>query len=159
MGDDALILRHNPNGVVAERIYPSLRLLPDSLENIFPTIKLAAPVANFTDNRRVPFDVGIESAPLRALFRLTDPGKDIRVVQLAPAAACMAIIQNAFAFDSEDADEARNRFAQAALAAQVIPVFDLTYPRDYARLPEVHTAIFATLDMLPDTPRSETTRM
>jgi hypothetical protein len=137
---------------MAERLYPSLRLFPDSLDHLFPVSPETSPVADYSDKRRVPFDPGPPSAPLSALFRLTDPGECIQATRLAPAAACMAIIENAFALDAEDAQETRRRFAQAAQAAQVIPVFDLTYPRDYTRLSEVHAAIFTALDDLQNNP-------
>lgn len=148
LGDDALVLRPDGAGYRGQCLYPSLRLFPDSLARVLPGEVETAPVAGYTEKRRVPFGGGPDSAPLRALFRLTDPGEEIRITRLAPAAACMAIIENAFALDAEDHEETQRRFLRAADLAREIPVFDLTYPRDYARLPEVHEAILAALDTL-----------
>lgn len=148
LGDDALLLRPDGGGYRGQSLYPSLRLFPDSLARVLPGGVESAPVAGYTLKRRVPFGSGPDSTPLCALFRLADPGEEIRVTRLAPAAACMAIIGNAFALDPGDAGETRRRFARAAEAARVIPVFDLTYPRDYARLPGVQGAILSALDTL-----------
>jgi hypothetical protein len=148
ISDDAIILRPDGIGYQAERIYPSLRLFPDSLDRLFPGVDGTTPIAGYTSKRRVPFAEGTSDVPLRALFRLAAPEDTIRVTRLPQAAACMAVIANAFAFDPGDAHETARRFGQAAHAARSVPVFDLTYPRDYAALPAVHEAIFQTLATL-----------
>lgn len=141
ISDDAMILRPEGQGYRAERLYPSLRLFPDSLDRLFPDITETGAVADYTDKRRVPFASGPEHAPLRALFRLADPGTDVGAKRLSPAAACMAIIENAFALDPEDTAETRRRLERAAEVARIVPVFDLAYPRDYDCLPQVHAVI------------------
>jgi hypothetical protein len=152
ISDDAMILQPEGPGYRAERLYPSLRLFPDSLDRLFPDISETGAVADYTDKRRVPFASGPESAPLRALFRLASPGKEIDVRRLSPAAACMGVLENAFALDPEDAQETGRRLERAAQVARVVPVFDLAYPRDYDFLPTVHAAILDTISAVLVTP-------
>ena len=131
------------------RLYPSLRLFPDSLSRLFPAAPVTSAVAENTDKRRVPFEVGPPEAPLLALFVLADPADTIRAERLTPAEACMEIIANSFSFDRNDPAEARGRLARAADLARLLPVFDLHYPRDYAALSDVHACIFETLGLAP----------
>lgn len=151
MSDDAILVRPGATGYRAERLYPSLRLFPDSLDWLFPGADNTSVVADYTEKRRVPFAEGPESAPLVALFRLADPSDDIRITRLPPADACMAIIANAFSLDPSDSQETRRRFSQAAEAARHIPVYDLHHPRDYAALPDIHTRILSVIGLsLPE---------
>ena len=61
--------------------------------------------------------------------------------RLSPGEACMAIIGNSFQLDVTDRCRAADVFAVASRIAERVPVFSLVYPRDFARLPEVHEAI------------------
>lgn len=154
MSDDAIVISHSAGRCEAQGIYPSLRLLPDSLENIFPTRQDTTLMADYSDKRRVPFDAGPDSAPLVALFNLAEPADRISTARLAPAAACMAVVANSFALDASDPTETRRRFVQATNLVGTVPVFDLHYPRDFKALPDVHAEIFKTLDtLLPKDPQ------
>jgi len=147
MSDDAMLLNFEGEAVVAERLHPSLRLFPDSVEQMFPNIGSTSPVADYTDKRHVALTPGPASAPLVALFRLTDPSDDIGISRMTFADACIALIANSFALDPADPAEAKRRFAKAAKVARHIPVYDLHYPRDYGVLSEVHDLIFMTLGL------------
>jgi hypothetical protein len=147
MSDDAVVVKKQGDTYRVERIYPSLRLFPDSLEQLFAAAEPTAPVADYTDKRHVTFAPGPDSAPLLALFRLVDPANDINISRLAPAETCMALIANSFALDASNSLETRKRFAKATDVARCIPVYDLHYPRDYAAIPEVHARIFETIGM------------
>lgn len=148
MSDDAIVISHSAGRCDAQGIYPSLRLLPDALENIFPTRQDTRLMADYSDKRRLPFDAGLGSAPLVALFNLAEPADRISTARLAPAAACMAVIANSFALNASDPIETRRRFSQATNLAATVPVFDLHYPRDFKALPDVHAEIFKILDAL-----------
>ncbi len=149
ISDDAFVVQAGTAAPRAHRLYPSLRLFPDSLSRLFPAAPVTSAVAENTDKRRVPFEVGPPEAPLLALFVLADPADTIRAERLTPAEACMEIIANSFSFDRNDPAEARGRLARAADLARLLPVFDLHYPRDYAALSDVHACIFETLGLAP----------
>lgn len=118
MSDDAMILKQSSDGYFAERFYPSLRLLPDSLEQLFPQAESTTPVAEYTDKRRVPFDGGPDRAPLAALFRLGRTESEIAIRRLSPADACMVIVSNSFTLDYSSIGESRGTFDRAADAAR-----------------------------------------
>jgi hypothetical protein len=143
--DDAFRMQVSGGEWRGERIFPSLRLFPDAIEQICPEIDETAPVADYTTKRRLQFLSEQESGLLRALFRLADDAEDVRVTRLAPAEACIALVSNAFALEANEPREAAKRFANAAEAAKRLPVFNLVYPRDFGRLGEVHTAVLGAV--------------
>lgn len=149
ISDDTFAVQAGHGTHRARRVYPSLRLFPDSLEWLFPDAQMTTAVAENTNKRRVPFYAGPPDAPLQALFVLSKPAEDICAVRLTQADACMKIIANSFAFDRNDPVEARTRLGKAAELARTVPVFDLRYPRDYAALKAVHCCILNALNLTP----------
>ena len=147
MGDDAMVITSLDGDHYARPVYPSLRLMPDSIRALLPADIETHPVANYTTKQRV--DVPIASArsalatTISAIFLLAvspDEGQ-IKLRRLTIANACMAFVQNSFALDPSDTARARDRMEQASALARQVPAFELSYPRDYARLPEVRQAI------------------
>jgi hypothetical protein len=57
----------------------------------------------------------------------------------------MTLVENSFSLDPSDLKMARTRMEKASQLAGRIPIFAISYPRDYARLPEVREAILANL--------------
>lgn len=149
--DDAVALVTDAGTCAVQRLYPSLRLFPDSIEALTADWGETSVMAHYSSKRRVSFDAGPASANLAAIFRIREPAVEDEIVvrRLGPAAACMAIIENSFAFDPEDRQESRSRFKNVSQFAAMVPVFDLTYPRDYAALPRVHARIFDAIGMDP----------
>jgi GTPase SAR1 family protein len=149
MSDDAVVLSPSADGWMAARIYPSLRLFPDTLDHLFPGETRTSEVADYTTKRRVPFTPGAEASPAAAVFRLRDSScqDEIRIARLSQAKACMALIENSFALDAADPAEARQRFALASAAAQDIPVYDLHYPRKYDALADVQGRILEAVGL------------
>lgn len=139
--DDAFRLEASAEKLWAARFTPSLRLFPDVIAQILPDIGETTPVAEYTSKRRVPLAAEQDGGLITALFRLADDVEHIRITRLAPAEACMAMISNAFALEAGEPREASRRFVNAVQASSAAPVFDLHYPRDFNRLPEVHAAI------------------
>ena len=147
MSDDAMLLSFEGEALVAERLHPSLRLFPDTIDQMFTNIGSTTPVADYTDKRHVALTPGPASAPVVALFRLADPSDDIRISRMTFADACIALIANSFALDPVDPAEAKHRFTKATEVARHVPIYDLHYPRDYSVLPEVHDLIFKTVSL------------
>lgn len=150
ISDDALFLARQEQGFTVERLYPSLRLFPDSIANVAPMAGDTSVMAHYSTKRRVAFAEGPQTAPLAAIFRLRDPGGDDAILsrQLKPSDACMAILANSFAFDPGDRAEARQRLSRVAEVVRLVPVFDLCYPRIYTALPKVHASIRVALDQM-----------
>lgn len=142
LGDDALIVEGDPPRVRA--VYPSLRLNPDSAAVFFPGVQ-GRPMAHWSPKRHLPLGATADDAPL-ALLLLLGPDAPLARRRLNPAEATMRIVANSFAHEPGDLPRARLRMEQAAALAAAVPMWELTYPRDYARLPQVHIAIHELLE-------------
>lgn len=145
MGDDSLLCSFPPEGPVITAINRSFRLRPDSID------ALTVPDASTTtgegrSKRRFEIESGstVETPDrIGALFSLTpDTGSDeIIISQLGAVDACMEVIGNSFAVDPKAAGPAKKRMDAAAKLVATVPCFSLSYPRTYARLPDVQRAI------------------
>lgn len=147
IGDDAMVVSSVSAKPYVAAVYPSLRLLPDSISQFFPATVATTAVAHYTDKQRVrlPSPAQGEELPVgvRAIF-LIDGSPDTGEVETRPlsvAATCMALIENSFMLDPTDVGRVRNRLAAASELARQVPSFALRYPRDYSRLGEVREAI------------------
>ena len=144
LGDDAIVISTPVSRPHAQAVYRSLRLLPDSMKALSPPMSSATPMADYSSKQRLDVPNGSESPlPVLATFILAPPhaGSLIELRQLSIANACMTYIENSFALDPSDTARARDRMEQASALARRVPAFAISYPRDYARLPEVRQAI------------------
>ncbi len=152
LGDDAMIVSLLDAGPLVRAVCPSLRLFPDSIEALVPSTRSGATVNPQTGKCRVALDkCGTTDTPvaLRAIFLIGEPNSQgVHVQRLSIAAACMALVENSFALDPSDTDQARRRLDQASVLANLVPAYEISYPRDYARLPEVRRAILAQVAAL-----------
>lgn len=151
IGDDALIISKEDRVFRTRAVYPSLRLLPDSLDALFQDRPPTAAVAHYTLKERVNLPIrrgrNTDTLPIAAIFSIMEPSSDceIHVRQMSPAATCMAIITNSFALDPTEKELSRKKLADASKLANEVKGYEISYPRDYTRLPDVHAAIFETL--------------
>lgn len=151
IGDDALIVSREDQAFCIRAVYPSLRLLPDSLEALFQDRPATSKVAHYSSKQRIDVPVApdrnTDPLPISAIFSLAEPSPDgaIHLRPMSPAETCMALITNSFALDPTDKDLARKKLADASKLANEVPAYEVSYPRDYARLPDVHAAIFEKL--------------
>lgn len=151
VGDDAMIISWANARPFAKSVYPSLRLLPDSIAALLPATVDTASVADYTPKRRVSLPIEASTAALSskvaAIFAIGEPttNSDIKVRRLTEAEACIDLVSNSFALDPSNIDGARNRLALASRLARTVMTFEIRYPRDYAKLPEVRDAILAHL--------------
>jgi hypothetical protein len=146
MGDDAVILSNDGRLPVARAIYPSLRLFPDSIEALFTVTPSLQAMAHYSCKQRIDV-IGEQEAgpmPIQAIFVLGDD-EPIAVRPLSTRQACMAIVENSFALDPTDPERAQFRLERASALARQVPVLEISYPRDYGRLPEVREAVIAAL--------------
>jgi hypothetical protein len=148
LSDDALVLDSAGSEVIASPTYPSLRLWPDSLEQVFAERPNVAPMAHYSTKRRVVTPVGDppteRAAPLRCICILGDAANENHSIVIEPLTvqeATIAIIRNTFQLDVGDRHRAASLFEAAATIAEQVPAFVLRYPRDYDRLGDVRRAI------------------
>lgn len=147
LGDDAMIVS-SADGISRVRpVYPSLRLFPDSIDALMPDAVTAGPMAHYSNKQRIDVasarELGDLPLPIDAIFSIAGVAKDdcIGFRRLPIAECCMTFIENSFALDPSDVIQARGRMDEASALARQVPTFEISYPRDYARLPEVRQAI------------------
>jgi hypothetical protein len=149
--DDCLLVEKHGSGLLGIPAYPSLRLWPDSLEEIFPDAENFAAMAHYTNKRQLQ---GLEAeqasswpAPVSMLFILGDADKapqdnSILLDPVSGTTAMMAMIESAFALDVVSEEAVRRNFQLVAEVAQSgVPVFALNYARRYELLPKVRAAV------------------
>lgn len=137
LGDDAAVIR--PEEATVRAVYPRLRLRRDSWRHLHP-----GDAAGQGEKADVAPTALAPEAPLAAFFCLAE-GPTCRAERLPAAAACLELVRNAYALDPTDRDRAVLRLRQCAAVANAVPAFRLSYPRDYARLPELRDVLRATL--------------
>ena len=155
LGDDAMVVSSLADRPAVRAVYRSLRLFPDSIDALMPGAATAGPVAHFTTKERIDVAIGGElaDAPVRvaAMFALAADTEDgtIAIRTMTAAETCMMLVEGSFALDPSDVDQARRRLDDASALARAVPAFEIAYPREFERLPEVRQAILdqvATLE-------------
>lgn len=156
LGDDAIIISSSEEGPVARPVYPSLRLFPDSIQALMTDMAITSPVAHYSTKQR--FEVvdgrkGSTPAAIAAIFTIaaSSDAEDIRLHRLSSAGLCMALVESSFALDPSDLEHARRRLDDASAMARAVPGFELHYPRDYLRLPDVRQVILDQIALLETT--------
>ena len=147
LNDDTLVVGQDACGFSGQAIYHGLRLLPDSLASLFPMQTETRQMAHYSPKQRLnvamPDDQDTGAQPLGAMFFLA-PATDELTISLrlmSAAETCMGIITNSFSLDPTDTLLACKKLQQASTLANAVPAFELSYPRNYAVLPQVHTRI------------------
>lgn len=147
MGDDALVLDDAPETPRIRAVYPSLRLLPDTIAALFENPLTAVSIGDYTDKQRIdraPAGTHEHDAlPLAAIFLLGPPAQDERIAvdAASPTDVCMAMITNSFELNPVDTARAASKLGRISVIANRVPAFHLRYPRNYALLPQVRDAI------------------
>ncbi|KPP94414.1 hypothetical protein SAMN04515621_1781 [Erythrobacter sp. HL-111] len=151
LGDDAVVVAPGEGRFHGRAVYPTLRLFPDTISQVFGGAVETSPMAHYSDKLRVSVPAiardAARSFPLGALFFLTGEGgaSDPRADETSPSAACMALVEQSFALDPGDPGKAAARLREIARLAGAIPGYRLTYPHDYGRIAELHGVIFAAM--------------
>jgi len=145
LGDDGIVVRPAASGFEALATYPGLRLLPDPLEVLFDARTSGAPVAHYSDKRRMDrnspnlaFSTGPE--PLLALYVL-DTDVEIGIGPLPDRDAFMALVRASFQLHLDDKERSRELFWRVGALLDATPVRRLSFPRDLSRLGAVRDAV------------------
>jgi hypothetical protein len=152
LGDDAVIISKTEAGWVGEAVYPSLRLFPESIHEVFPETVDTSAMAFYSDKRLVRADemqsAGSLVVPLGMIFVLTDGEHGVKSEVFGPADACMVMLENSFALDPKSPVAAADRMARAAALAAAVPCHELSYPYNFAILGEVCERVTTLMDAL-----------
>jgi hypothetical protein len=150
LGDDAVVITRADAGWVGESVYPSLRLFPESITQVFAESVDTDAMAFYSDKRLVRADAliaaGPVDVPLGMIFVLTDGEDGVSHTTLGFADACMMIVENSFTLDPDDPVAAADRMAKAAGLAAAVPCHALAYPYDFAILGDVCRHVAALME-------------
>lgn len=149
--DDLLALDRTPDGALARRGYPMLRLWPEQARRFIHGWERLPLVHPDFDKRRAPVGNGSfgrfspGSAPLRRLYlpeRSDDPESPIDMVPVAGQEAVMTLVAHSFLpRETQRFGLQPNRLPVLAHVAATVPVVRLRYPSGFDRLAEVVAAI------------------
>jgi len=151
LGDDALVMSAADGEARCRAVYRSLRLFPDSIDTLFEQPVRRSDVADYTDKKNVHLPISGQDDGLhrvRAIFFINsdEPTTSARVERISPGAACMRLVEHSFWLDPTDMALTARKLAQASTLANDVPAYTLAYPRDYAKLGELHAAVFSVVD-------------
>lgn len=149
LSDDALIVERRGAGFALLPAAPSIRLWPDSREELFPEEVATAPAVSYTSKSRILEAPGVAHAagavPLARAFFLGDGcAAEVAVEPLSGAEAAAAWVAHSFILDLDDGATLGRNFEQVALLAEQVSCYRLDYPRRYGMLDRVREAILAT---------------
>lgn len=151
LADDCLALDDVDGQIVVFPGYPGLRLWPSAIKSLFGQTEHAEPVSHYNQKKRVPIASGspITCCPVKALFVLAQSGPDspdaIKVEAVPAAEALTELLKHSFRLDPTDRERLARQFKFFCRLLTQVPLYRLTYPRDFSRLPEVRQAILCAL--------------
>lgn len=152
LGDDAVVISQKEGSMLAEPVYPSLRLYPDTISALLDEEAELSDMAHYSDKQRVAL---AELAgdpppplPLAAIFFLSGSPDASAVTARSPrpSQSCIKLLEQSFALDPKDARRAANRMTMASQLVEQIPTYEIDFAYGYDRLVEVHAAIEACID-------------
>jgi hypothetical protein len=147
LSDDCLVLRPTTAAVWAVPTYPSLRLRKDTVDALFPDGQPGAVLSSYSDKRRFVVPQAAPHASDRgvaAIYFLGDAGAagpKATIEPLAPATACIRLMEQSFQLDVLARDSVARLLKAASEVVARVPSFTLTYPRDFGRVEELTTHI------------------
>ncbi len=146
--DDAFVLRSSATGFHAQGAYPSLRLWPDSLRQLFPAGRTSTIMSERTSKCCVQTDEPVEDlVPLRAIILLAPTARDSCISAVKPSRSCMSLVTNSFQLEPTDTVAAAANLEFMRDVALQIPTFLLGRPKDYSQLPAACDAVLSTLEI------------
>jgi hypothetical protein len=151
LSDDCVLLRSGGESITALATYPSLRLMPDSVDHFSTGVVELQPMTEYSSKRRVPLPSanGEQSGlSVTALFLLeAHAGESFRGIRpVSPRHAFIELARNSFRLDANDADLAAALVPALALVAERVPAFALRSPPGLSALRE-----FAESVLIPKT--------
>ena len=148
LSDDTIVVTQGRLSTIAQPTYRSLRLWPEAVAGLYAKTPAPAPVSQYTSKTRVILAdaaaTAIAPLHLGALYVLAEDESAVASISLARLSkreGCIAIISNAMPLDVTDNILAAKMLETASKIAERVPLFLLTFPRLYGRLPDVHKAV------------------
>ena len=159
LSDDCTIVEVEAGRALATATYPSLRLLPDSVDALYPAGADLRPMAHYSPKQRVAAQqAGDGRLPTLAVdglvvLEVAEPASDdVALAPMTAAETCLALVRHSFQLDPGDKPRMAAHLRRCSGIARMLPAFRLHYPRRYDRAPEAVAAIEAHVAALPAPP-------
>lgn len=156
--DDCLYVREIDGALYGIPAYTGLRLLPDSLDFLYPKSPELLAFAHYSDKKRLVVEHAMidhknDPLPLLALFILSRPQDSIdndRVViePLSSVETLVALTRHSFKLDFTDKLGISSSFLRLGEMSRLIPAFSLRYPRRPSFLKHVTEAVLDKADQI-----------
>lgn len=153
--DDCLFLKESGGQLFGLPSYPGLRLWPDVVSALFGHEIEVSQVTHYMEKKRLALDnAGLvfspDLVPLRRVYVLAPPEEigntsSITMTPLFPRDALMELVKHAYRLDIADRQGLGQEFESLARAAALLPLYRLSFPREFSLLPAVRDAILAEL--------------
>lgn len=161
LGDDAILVRRDPNGgFEAVPTYTGLRLLPSALEQLAGGMATRS-LAHTTAKRRVAVecsDIALASGPvlLREVYVLSGGVTTcgVRSDPIRGLEAILALVRASFQLHLDDSKRTAEFFARIVTLAASLPLRRLSYPRRFDVLSQVIREIEKASRVLRSTSRT-----
>ena len=150
--DDCVLLQSSEDGFSAQAAYAGLRLWPDSFAGLKPDEQPEPESHEGGWKRRLDIE-SMAGGPykVRGIFILDSPtegspGGGVAVHPIEGADALMELLQHGFMLDPGDRDTIERQFLATGDVVEALPLYRLSYPRDFSRLPQVRQIIASALE-------------
>ena len=154
LSDDCTLVEEQNGEAMTVPSYPGLRLWPETVTALFEQEPMLQPLAHYTDKKRLIFEQDHFDGPLslQVVYVLTPENMqditDVTITPLGNREALLEIAKHTFQLDVTHRQKLGQAFRQYEWLAKTIPFFRLAFPRDYASLSVVNTAILNHLDLI-----------
>ena len=155
LSDDCTLVELDAGHALATPTYPSLRLLPDSIEALYPAGTDMRPMAHYSSKQRVipQFSENpLPTLPIDGLFVLDNTGDRPDRATLTPMSAaetCLALLRHSFQLDPGDKARMTAHLRMCSQIARNLPACRLDYPRRYDAMANVAAAIETHVSAMP----------
>ena len=150
--DDCVLMHPSGDGLWAQAAYPGLRLWPESVAGLDPQGQASPEAVEMGWKRRLDVE-SVAGGPsrVRALFVLESPAEEPRdgIVTVQPIEggdALMELLQHGFLLDPGDRDTIERQFLATGDVVEALPLYRLSYPRDFSSLTQVRQVVTAALE-------------
>ncbi len=149
IGDDCLLLDVKKERPACWPSYASLRLLPDSFDNIqFNPSLYSSPVAHYTNKTRIALTTQTRQKTELNVFILLQPEKNsdnhhgVAFSQPSKSQCLQSLLGQSFALDLHDHSFLKKQFtAFSKIFQSALPFYSLRFRRSYSELPQVVDSI------------------
>jgi hypothetical protein len=148
--DDLLVLMETPEGIMIPPGIPRIKLFPETAARWLPFPVTGAPMNPLSDKLVIPLSephFWRAPAPLRAVYRLSDPGatrpaNKVRIARMPVKTAFIQLLAGTFNRRVLEPARLKRHFEGTCNLLTKVPVRSLSFQHKFDHVPAVRDAIF-----------------